>query len=216
MPVINFRHHPQLLHPEGSHLSSLDSVKCTLKEPQQTERRRVQFKDTVSVRPIVHVDNMSDKDISGIWFCKRDFEKMKKSFGSTLRMIAFGEYEGDCDEHCVRGLEFRSRAGALRRRENKWNALNAVFDEQDRQREMDICNDELLSEVYMEENYHCRQSALKLGARDEDAARFLQYADNDVDKDMDASEDCWDIYNKESLVSAPPPRRITISDHQRE
>ena len=172
MPVASRLPQHKFLQPEG--LTNAESVKHSIKSaPKAVERRRVHFKETVSVRPITHVDNIPEEEIAAIWFCKKDFEDIKRSFATTLRLISYGEFKGDDEEHCSRGLEFRTRAGALQRRDNKWNALNAVLDEQDRQKELGINNDKLLSQIYITENRHCRQAAFKLGLCDQDEAQSL-------------------------------------------
>ena len=214
----------KLLQPEG--LTIVENVKRTVKPtPKKSERRRVQFKETVAVRPIVHVDNMSEDDISAIWFSKADFDIMKKSFASTVRMLTFGEFSGDNDEHCARGLEFRTRNGALERRENKWNALNATLDEQDRQRELGISNELLLSQIYITENKHCRIAALNLGLRDAEQARLVhleQTCDSDEmvetssasdDSSDDEMDYCIQHMVKASL-RAPSSKRTTSSSQE--
>jgi hypothetical protein len=191
MPVANRFPQHKLLQPEG--LTNAESAKLSNKHaPKPIERRRVHFKETVSVRPITHVDNIPTDEVAAVWFCKKDFEDMKKSFATTLRLIAYGELKGDDSEHCARGLEFRTRVGALARRENKWNALNAVLDEQDRQRELGISNDKLLSQIYITENRLCRQSALELARRDEVEARQFHITtavDDDVMADSSSESD---------------------------
>ena len=183
MPVASRLPQHKFLQPEG--LTFAESVKLSLKSVSKpVERRRVTFKETVSVRPITHVDNIPEEEIAAVWFCKKDFEEMKRSFANTLRLIAYGEFRGDNEDHCARGLEFRTRAGALERRENKWNALNAVLDEQDRQKELGINNDKLLSQIYITENRHCRQAASKLALRDEEEAMTLHQTPIDDDEEM--------------------------------
>jgi hypothetical protein len=137
--------------------------------------RHLSFKPTVSVRPIPHIDDISEKIIHDVWFSKRDFEEMKKSFSQTLR--AMSQYESDLDneEHCFRGLEYRTREGELERRRNKWNALNAVLDEQDRQKSLGIGNDKLLCQIYKTESNMCQQQALLLGKKDEMVAKAVYF-----------------------------------------
>lgn len=220
MPVANRFPQHKLLQPEG--LTTAESVKrSSTPAPKPIERRCVHFKETVSVRPIPHVDNIPADEVAAVWFCKKDFEDMKKSFATTLRLIAYGEFKADDAEHCARGLEFRTRAGALARRENKWNALNAVLDEQDRQRELGINNDKLLSQIYITENRLCRQSALELGRQDEEEAReyvvtpvvedvVMADSSSESDEEMDYCEE----YAKRSTLRAPSSQRKTRHGRQ--
>ena len=82
----------------------------------------------------------------------------------------------DNEEHCSRGLEYRTREGAAARRANKWNAREAVLNEQHRQRELEIRNEKLLCQIYVAENCHSRLNALKLGIEDEKAAMAIYYS----------------------------------------
>jgi hypothetical protein len=190
---------PTFLRPEI--LPSTKNIKSSLKtKPSGTERRRVLFKETVSVRPITHIDDMSEERIHAVWYDKKDFEDIKKGIVSTVRlMMSCQEGNGDSsssvidnEEHCSRGLEYRTRDGASARRENKWNALNAVLDEQDRQKELGIQNEKLLSQIYITENRRSRLNALQLGIQDENAAKAAHFSDHSCQRSnemMDLSND---------------------------
>lgn len=214
MPVSTFRQ-PQLLQPEtidtspecssGEFTIAPKPTTTTVRKP----RRSVQFKETVSVRPIRHVNAMCDDEIN-VWYCRSEFDRMKRSFAATVKMITIGLYEGDDEDHCARGLEFRTRAGALKRRGNKLNALNAVLDEQDRQREHETIDQERIRKIYVNENLHCRLSALELGLHDRDEAQKLE-DESESSSDSDSSEDemdYCDMYRNPSLTRAPQ-RKIT-------
>lgn len=73
-------------------------------------------------------------------------------------------------EHCTRGLEYRTPEGSQKRQTNKWNAIEAVLDEQHRQREECIDDDETLSSVYKSVAFQCNQEALERGLADAEAA----------------------------------------------
>lgn len=219
MPASTFRQAPQLLQPETIDTSpECSSGEFTIAPKPTTApkapRRSVQFKETVSVRPIRHVNAMCDDEIANVWYCRSEFDRMKRSFAATVKMITIGLYEGDDDHHCARGLEFRTRAGALKRRGNKLNALNAVLDEQDRQREHNsTVDEERIRKVYVNENLHCRLSALELGLHDRDEAQRLEDEStaSESSSDSDSSEDemdYCDMYRNPSLTRAPQ-RKIT-------
>jgi hypothetical protein len=169
----------------------------------KTERRRVSFKPSVSVRPIVHVNDISESEIKATWYCRYDFANMKKAFALTTKMISHGVYPGGDDEHCARGLEYRIRSGALARRENKTNGLKAVFDERDRQIQCGVVDDELIRQAFTRENIQCRLSALQMGIRDQDEAELIHGEDEehfsedelvDYSSDSDEEMDYCDMY----------------------
>jgi hypothetical protein len=155
--------------------------------PRKPERRHVLFRDNVSVRPITHMNEMSMDHIRAIWYEKKDFVEMKKQMAVTLRIMSHGGQPNiDTEEHCSRGLENRTKEGALVRRENKCNALNAVLDEQDRQRELRIQNDALICQIYALENHLSQLRALRFGIRDEEVARGI-YLENELQRMLDIS-----------------------------
>jgi hypothetical protein len=186
---------PTFLRPDS--ITTTKNIKSSLKsKPSGTQRRRVLFKETVSVRPITHIDDMSDERIQAVWYDKKDFEDIKKGIVGTVRLMMScqeGDGESSCvidnEEHCSRGLEYRTREGASARRENKWNALNAVLDEQDRQKELGIQNEKLLCQIYVTENRRSRLHALQLGIQDETAAKAIYSSCQGSDDMMDLSND---------------------------
>lgn len=72
----------------------------------------------------------------------------------------------DSLEHCTRGLEYRTPEGSQKRQNNKWNAVEAVLDEQHRQREECIDDDEAISDAYKKVAFQCQQEALERGLAD--------------------------------------------------
>jgi hypothetical protein len=77
-----------------------------------------------------------------------------------------GEIIEESDRQTIRGLEYRTRKGAVRRQHNKVEAITAVMDEQDRQIEEGFMNDELISQVYMEVSARCQEEAHQLALKD--------------------------------------------------
>jgi hypothetical protein len=202
MPVSTFRH-PQLLQPEIFTTVSKDSFPAPRSsKPVKKERRSVSFKPSVSIRPIVHVNNISECEIKAAWYCRSDFVDMKKAFAFTTKMIHNGVYPGDDDEQCARGLEYRVRSGALARRENKLNGLEAVLDEQERQTQWGIVDDALIRQAFVRENLQCRLSALQMGIRDQDEAELIhgedeeQFSEDELvdDSSSDEEMDYCDMY----------------------
>lgn len=216
MPVASlFRPQPQLLQSESIQTSV---VKGAFKTIHSKPRRRVHFKESVSVRPITHVNNMSDDDIRNGWFTKGEFVQMKRSMAVTVKMLSAGIYQGDDDEHCARGLEYRTRVGNNKRKENKVNALDAVLDEQDRQHACGVLDDEGLRQVFLNTNLHCRLAALEKGVQDQEVARFLQLDSQDDEDDLvdesSSSDDDMDYCttpDNMSLMKAPCSSRFASS-----
>ena len=84
-----------------------------------------------------------------------------------------GEEVEETNYQSIRGLEYRTRKGAVRRQHNKLEAISAVLDEQDRQYNEGLFNEELLAEVYRSCASHCQDEAYILALKDEATARDL-------------------------------------------
>jgi len=100
-----------------------------------------------------------------------------------------GEHIEENNEQTTRGLEYRTRQGAIRRQHNKLEAINAVLDEQDRQYNVGDFNDELLAAVYRNSSAHCQVAAYDLGLEDEAFVNeFRKEPDASVTEDESVSD----------------------------
>eukprot|EP00545_Synedropsis_sp_CCMP1620_P006001 CAMPEP_0119013594 /NCGR_PEP_ID=MMETSP1176-20130426/8541_1 /TAXON_ID=265551 /ORGANISM="Synedropsis recta cf, Strain CCMP1620" /LENGTH=233 /DNA_ID=CAMNT_0006966697 /DNA_START=57 /DNA_END=758 /DNA_ORIENTATION=+ len=138
--------------------------------PTIRQRRRITFDEQVVVRTIEHINDKDDEEVDNTWYKKADYQMMRTSFAVTVRKIVNSQYTGDCEQHCARGLEFRSPAGSQRRRMNKLNSLVAVLDEQNRQSAEDVENSEALAYIYIHSNRMCRHEASQRGELDAEEA----------------------------------------------
>lgn len=133
-------------------------------------RLKVSFNEKIVVRRITHLNDISEEEIADVWYKKAEYQSIRAEFISTVRKIIRGEYSGDTDRHCMRGLEFKTPLGATRRKENKMNALAAVLDEQDRQYNENDFNLEGLACVYIQCNIASRREATRMGEADAEEA----------------------------------------------
>ena len=69
-------------------------------------------------------------------------------------------------EHSFRGLEHKLREGYHQRRANKFNGLNAVLEEQDRQYAMGMTRPEAIAEKYRRVSLNAMETAFVVGMRD--------------------------------------------------
>lgn len=141
--------------------------------------RTVRFAPTAKVRQVTKMTKEQAKDI---WFVLDDFAKMKKSFAPTVQRMMNGtlpsDSSDDTEEHCTRGLEYRTKDGARRRMKNKFNGMAAVLHEQDRQIFEEVQEPERLAQIYQQVNHKCTQEAVALGAQDElDVQEYLLAAE---------------------------------------
>uniref|UniRef100_A0A7S1D718 Uncharacterized protein n=1 Tax=Cyclophora tenuis TaxID=216820 RepID=A0A7S1D718_CYCTE len=148
----------------------------SLKKPK-APKKSVHFNEVVHVHFTLHVDDLNDDEYFRTWYQKRDFQMMRAEFAKTVVRIANGVHMGDSEEHCARGLEYRTKVGAQRRKLNKLHGLCAVLKEQDRQIDLGIDDDEALRVAYMRESHQCKQEALALGISDENESIAIRIED---------------------------------------
>lgn len=137
-----------------------------------TRKKRFHFSLTSNqIFPIPHIDDLSDEEVKDTWYERADYEKMKMSMIPLIRKIMKGETVEENDRQTIRGLEFRTRQGAIRRQHNKVEAITAVLEEQERQLEFaGYVDDELLASVYNHISNHCQEEAHELALGDVDFA----------------------------------------------
>lgn len=189
MPVSTFRH-PELLKPENFSPVTKDSF---MKSGSVTQKkvatkmayRQVTFSSIVSIRPIIHVNDIPAQVIRDGWFSREECANIKKNLARTAKLISHGVYEGDDENHCARGLECRVRSGAVVRRENKLNGLMAVLDEQDRQFDLDIVDEDLIRDAFAIVNLKSRIAALKMGISDHTEANLIHAEENEKQDGLD-------------------------------
>lgn len=149
-----------------------------IKECSPPKKRRIHFNEAMNeTRLIPHIDELAESEILAIWYEKTEYDVMKQSFIPTIRKMMKGDTIEETNEDTVRGLEFRTRPGAIRRQHNKLQALHAVLEEQERQKINGHLNDDQLADVYRSCASHCAEAAYLLGLQDETFAK--EYAVED-------------------------------------
>lgn len=134
-------------------------------KPKRKKSIRLRMEQN-EVFPIPHIDDFDEEVIQAIWYQQDEYATMKVGFVATIKKMMRGEHIPENNESTIRGLEFRTRKGALRRQHNKLTAITAVLDEQDRQFSEGIFDEDTLSETYLAHSTHCRDSAHAIGKKD--------------------------------------------------
>ena len=127
---------------------------------------------------VPHIDDMTDQEIAIIWYDRPDYDEMKMSFIPIIKKMMRGAKIEETDSETTRGLEFRTKEGALRRQHNKVQSIHSVLDEQDRQLTLGIHDVEKISEIYVETTQHCKVSARDLGEADAEFVRSCTESDD--------------------------------------
>ena len=142
-----------------------DETSCyTRTEP----KRKLRFSlASNQIFPIQHIDDMEEADVLATWYEKKDYDVIKSKIIPVIRKMMKKEDIPETDKETVRGLEYRTRQGALRRQHNKLEAITAVLEEQQRQKNFDDNNDENLRKAYRSACSHCQDEAHELALKDE-------------------------------------------------
>jgi hypothetical protein len=109
-----------------------------------------------------------------------------------------GEAVEENNEQSIRGLEYRTRNGALRRQHNKLEAISAVLDEQDRQYNEGFMDIELVRSVYRGCSARCQDEAYMLGLKDEATVRDLLSEPELTETDVSSEDDEIAEHSEES------------------
>ena len=145
-------------------------------------KRKIEFRlRDNTIHPIPHVDDLPEEEVNAVWYEREDYDRMKQALVPVIRRLMKGEKVAENNNETARGLEFRTREGAIRRQHNKLDSINAVLDEQDRQKTMRINDDEKLREIYLSRSAHCLEEARELGMKDEHAMNKMRARKTNVE-----------------------------------
>ncbi|CAB9526577.1 expressed unknown protein [Seminavis robusta] len=147
--------------------ASMDSIKAYPGGLKTRRRRRaenisVKFSEDIQSEEVEHLDDLPGDEI---WYSPEEYGEIKARNTYIVRLIKAGNFTEDDDFSC-RGLEHKLKEVFRQRRANKFNALNAVLEEQDRQITRGIVDDKLISAVYQTVSVRCQESANTIAFRD--------------------------------------------------
>jgi hypothetical protein len=128
-------------------------------------QRTVYFKETVSIRKTVHINDYSDAEVEACWYSGNEFYEMKREVRYTVDLIDRGSIL-DERTYSKRGLENRIRNDAQMRAKRKTTARGAVIREQLMQKRWGENNGYSIAKKYRERTYHGKQVAYLRGVAD--------------------------------------------------
>jgi hypothetical protein len=141
---------------------------------QQRKRYRlVRFNSENICQVVGEVPSRSDlgeEDFQNIlWYTKDEFKAMKKDFIPIIKKLV-KKLPLDDDEEEARGLEHKTPKGSKLRQQNRYQAMDAVLSEQERQWERGRSDDDYIAQIYRQSSAHCQMNAYLIGQRDAEAA----------------------------------------------
>ena len=114
----------------------------------------------------IHINDLRKiTDTREIWFSEEEIEAIRSNRLDVLDCMESG-VPFDAEEECSRGLEPHLETVRRVRRQNIMEAVFAVLDEQDLQRDEGINDPELLADVYFSRSYESGLDAYWMGLQD--------------------------------------------------
>jgi len=142
-------------------------VQAPPQRPRGRMRRRhsVDFKPAAEPEQVKEVERVDDEARSMCWYSKDEYDIIKARNSLIVKMMKTGHFR-ESDDHSFRGLEHKLKQGFKQRRANKFNALNAVLEEQDRQMSMGVAEPEKIARKYRRVSLNAAETAFVVGQRD--------------------------------------------------
>lgn len=157
----------------SSSFSVRDAKKLEDTRPKQKLRRRHSV-DFISGHQVLEIDKPDEDNKQTIWYNREEYDIIKARNSLIVKMMKTGSFR-ESDEHTFRGLEHKLKDGFKQRRSNKFAALNAVLEEQDRQMSRSLTNPDVIAEAYRRVSLNARETAFATGLRDtEESLTFVQ------------------------------------------
>jgi hypothetical protein len=170
--------------PQHDELSSSSFSVRDAKKPEDTgtihKMRRRHSVEFISGHKVLEIDKPHEDSKQDIWYNREEYDIIKARNSLIVKMMKTGSFR-ESDEHTFRGLEHKLKDGFKQRRSNKFAALNAVLEEQDRQMSRNQGNPDVIAEAYRRVSLNARETAFAIGLRDtEESLTFVERPVGDI------------------------------------
>jgi hypothetical protein len=137
--------------PQHDELSSSSFSVRDAKKPEDTgtkhKMRRRHSVDFIGGHKVLEIDKPHEDSKQDIWYNREEYDIIKARNSLIVKMMKTGSFR-ESDEHTFRGLEHKLKDGFKQRRSNKFAALNAVLEEQDRQMSRNQSSPTVIADAY--------------------------------------------------------------------
>ena len=127
-------------------------------------RRSVDFLDQAEFQ-VFEFEMYGDHEREIVWYSREEYDIIKARNSLIIKMMKAGTFE-ESEEHSFRGLEHKLKEGFKKRRNHKFNALNAVLEEQDKQYNKSSIDQEIIASAYREVSLAAKEAAFENACRD--------------------------------------------------
>eukprot|EP00339_Tiarina_fusa_P018774 CAMPEP_0117022308 /NCGR_PEP_ID=MMETSP0472-20121206/16777_1 /TAXON_ID=693140 ORGANISM="Tiarina fusus, Strain LIS" /NCGR_SAMPLE_ID=MMETSP0472 /ASSEMBLY_ACC=CAM_ASM_000603 /LENGTH=190 /DNA_ID=CAMNT_0004728125 /DNA_START=52 /DNA_END=624 /DNA_ORIENTATION=- len=180
--------------------------------------RSVSFNVDVRCIRALHINNYTDEEITDTWFTKTEYKQMKREIKLTVGMMDKKSRFAEGINFSSRGLEDKTADMIVQKVEHRFLALDAVLDEQDRQREAGICDAEALRLVYTEYSFVSHMSAFLMATLDEkmamggyDTTTSTSCKASSAEKQDSASRTTSLSNSYRTVFRIPPSHRVSMA-----
>jgi len=143
--------------------STTSSFSVIDRKPGKISRRR--SVDFVLDSKVLEYDAPTEEEREEMWYNRDEYDIIKARNSLIVKMMKCGSFQ-ESEEHTFRGLEHKLKDGFKQRRTNKFNALNAVLEEQDRQYGRGFSDPDSIAEAYRLVSLCAKEKAFVLGSCD--------------------------------------------------
>lgn len=140
-------------------------------ELRPTVLKSISFNETTSFREILPLSEISDEEMTEVWYNEEEYAEIKKHVTETIKRASDGGMVDEADGYCMRGLEGRTKFGARRRKNNKAKALDAVWTTQIKLWKDRLENPLVISAAYKPHSTNAKYPAIAVAHNDE---KFVQ------------------------------------------
>jgi hypothetical protein len=158
--------------------SSMEDVDVSLSASSSSSltSRGVSFASSVAVYEHIHLSEYSEEEKHASWYNGEEIKTIKSHTLAEATLMARGHAETP-NVTCYRGLEYKTKQAALKRRHIRIDAKAAVFLEQEMQREDEIVDAQAIGSAYLNVTKASQIKAHKMGLEDEQQVKNIRMAD---------------------------------------
>lgn len=118
--------------------------------PMKKRRKRVSFNPVVNLQEVLHLNNYSHVEWQDSWYTKDELGLIRRQCRVTVNLMERGIVTKGSEQHCTVGLEARAKTRANRIRKTRTQlTVNAVLNEQAKQKRVGISNTEAIAAAYV-------------------------------------------------------------------
>jgi hypothetical protein len=142
-------------------------LECTT-QMTGSKTKSVRFDERCRVRPIVHVNNLSEPTIRVLWYSRFEMKSMKEDCRCTIKLAAQRRSSFSQNKSAFRGLEMFHPKISRRREGSRIDVWDAVLREQSEQLFQGVKDNERMAELCPKINSKTTQEARERATRDTD------------------------------------------------